>query len=105
MATRHVNLTLDASQQSLSASLSPLAPMNVHFLSIQADAGNAGVVYVGSVAQTVSSSDYGFRIEIPVSSIPAAPSIVELGGGAAIDLTQIKVKGTNNDKIHLLIVD
>ena len=67
----HYTLTLNGSAQLLSSVLpAGVAPLQAHFLSIQADPANSHVVYIGGYPQTLSSTDYGFRIEVPVSSIP-----------------------------------
>lgn len=92
----------------IAAGLNPLADANMglkehlKFCSIQARASNAAVVYVGGKLRTLTSSDYGYRIEIPVTSIPYAPTVIELGPGI-VTLGDIQVLGTTNDFIQILV--
>jgi hypothetical protein len=73
------------------------------FVSIQALGTNTGVVYVGGAypgAALSSTGAYGFRIEVPATSIPPAPTVVELGRGN-VSLEEIWVKGGNGDKVSV----
>lgn len=110
----HYTLTLTGSAQSLASVLptyvaasapSPGEQVSVSFLSLQAAGGNSGLIYVGGSGQVLTSSAYGFRMEIPISTIPSAPNIVELGGGASIRLSEWQVLGTSNDILHILVKD
>lgn len=68
-------------------------------LILHADTANANVIYVGGNAgATLSNTEYGFRIEKPVSTIPAAPSVVE---AVNTDLSDWLVLGTNGEKLHV----
>lgn len=75
------------------------------FVSLQPDSANSGVIYVGgnNHGASVSSSSYGFRLEIPVSTVPPAPFIIELAP-QTIDLSQFWVKGTSSDKLHIFML-
>lgn len=99
----HATLDLDGTSQSLAdAFVGNLG--SIKFLAMQADGANTGLIYVGGSQSTApTSSSYGFRIEIPASSIPVAPSIFEFPTGS-ISLADFNVLGTSNDKLHLLIV-
>jgi hypothetical protein len=110
---KHYSLTLSGSAQSLAAVLPTFVAgqqtgpneLSWSWLSLHAGASNSGVVYVGGQGIVVSSTVYGFRIEVPVSSVPPAPSIVELGGGGSIRLSEWQVLGTSNDILHILVKD
>lgn len=74
----------------------------LRWLSIQAGGGNAGIGYIGGNQRTVSTSDYGFRIEIPVTTIPDAPTVIEstvLGS-----LADFFIVGTINDTFKILAI-
>ncbi len=104
---RDYTLTLDANVQNLRTVL----PVNegdlIKYLSIQADAGNSGIVFVGSTERgtegALSSSKYMWRIEIPVSSIPTAPDLIEMSQNS-FSLAEWSVIGTNNDIIHIGVI-
>lgn len=97
----HFVVTLTGSAQKLGAGLSGACAHDpLKFLSIQAFANNTHVVYVGGNQTTVSSSSYGFRIEVPVTSIPYAPTVIELPA-AAVSLDDIWVIGTADEKISI----
>ena len=100
---RHFDLVLDGSVQRLSSALagSGIDEVQAKYLALSADADNSGVIYLGGWPQTVSDSSYGLRIEIPVTSIPPAPTIVELSQGVA-DLSEWQVLGTDQDVLHIL---
>lgn len=82
-------------------------------LSLQPDAANAGVIYVAGAGSGmnagsgsgVSSSKYGFRLEVPVSSIPAPPYILGEYPSGPIKLSDIWVIGTNGDKLHIFGIE
>lgn len=100
MPVRHYVLTLDGTAQKLSASgiTDP-----VKHLAIQPDTGNANIIRVGSTADVVSSSSYGFRLEAPVTGVPPAPYVFEFPSGT-ISLADISVLGTLNEKLRILAV-
>lgn len=75
----------------------------IKFISFQAVASNAGVIYIGGSNRTLTSSDYGWRIEIPVSSIPYAPTVIELTP-PAVCLADFYILGTINDKLAIFVV-
>lgn len=102
---KHYALTLNGSEQLLSSVL-PAGDetKSIRFLSLQAKASNSAVVYYGGSGQLVSSSVYMGRIEAPVTSIPAAPTIFEFTD-TVTNLAQWKVLGTNNDVLLIGILD
>lgn len=97
----HFTVTLTGSAQRLGAGLN--FSNVLAFLSIQMDPANTHVAYVGGNQATLSSSDYGYRLEIPPSSIPYAPSILEFSGGR-ISMDDFFVLGTNGEKLHILAI-
>jgi hypothetical protein len=102
MAAYHGVLTLNGSAQSLLGVIPNIG--SIKFLSLHAAGANSGLIYVGGAGtDDPTSSDYGFRIEIPVSSVPAAPNILEFPIGS-VSLADIKVIGTNNDKLHVFAI-
>jgi hypothetical protein len=69
---------------------------------------NTALIYIGS-DNTVSSTNYGVRLEIPVSTIPQAPfnpgdfsSGRGYGNKSPIKLSDIWVLGTTGDNLHIL---
>lgn len=99
----HATLDLDGTAQSLASAFDGNLG-TIKFLAMQADGSNTGIIYIGGSQSTApTSSSYGFRIEIPTTSIPAAPSIFEFPTGS-ISLADFNVLGTDSDKLHLLIV-
>lgn len=112
--TKHYVLTLTGSAQPLDSVLpfysatQPYQEPTWSFLSLQGDGGNTHVIYVGGsvvCGNALTSSNYGFRMEAPATSIPPAPNIVELpfGGGSTIKLSEFQVLGTNTEKLHVFI--
>lgn len=98
---RHHVLTLDGTVQRLD-SVVGARPGGIRTISLQPNGGNTGPVYVGSTS-SVSNSDYGVRLEAAVSTIPPAPFVLgEFPTGWA-GLAEVYVKGTNGEKLHLLI--
>lgn len=75
----------------------------IRYISIQADPGNANVMYVGGKDSTLSSTDYGWIIPIPVTSIPALPLPIAPPVGC-FGLGDIQLLGTTTQKAHLIIV-
>ena len=96
----HFLVTLTGSAQALGASIDAGV---VKGLAIQADPGNSHVVYVGGANVAVSSTNYGILIPIPVTSIPAAPTLLQFDSGF-FSLNQIYVIGTNTEKLRILVI-
>lgn len=70
---------------------------------IQPLAANTGVIYVSIGDPNVSSTDYSFRLEIPVSNIPQAPFVLELAG--QIKPSEIYLRATvNADKVSVGLI-
>lgn len=102
----HFTLTLNGSAQRLSsvcAAAGVPEDRAYRFISVQPDAGNTHVIYVGGYPRGVSSSAYGFRLEAPATSIPPAPSIIELSNFAAGTLQEWQVLGTDTEKLHIFV--
>jgi hypothetical protein len=110
---KHYALTLSGSAQSLAAVLPTYVAgqqagpneLSWSWMALQTAAANTHVVYVGGQGTVLSSSAYGFRIEAPTSTVPPAPSIVELGGGGSIRLSEWQVLGTDTEILHILVKD
>lgn len=71
---------------------------------------NAAVIYIGSTA-TMTSTDYGVRLEIPAAGVPPAPfntGDFSFGAGygnrAPIKLSDLYALGTTNDELHILAI-
>jgi hypothetical protein len=82
-------------------------PIAGRSLLLQANASNTGVLYFGgnNVGANTSSSNYGFRIEIPVTSIPSAPVVFEYPTGS-VSLDEFWVKAAvDTDKLHITVKD
>lgn len=106
---KHYTLTLTGAAQALSDVLAePVRDQDKHKplrgLSLQPDPANTGPVYVGAAG--VSATDYGVRLPAPVSSEPSAPwqPPVDAGAQGVHTLGGIYVIGTENEKLHLLVV-
>ncbi len=92
--------------------LSDVLPVNegdlLKSISLQAQADNSAVIFVGSFesqglsGRTLSSTDYGWRIEIPVTSIPTAPDIIEISN-STVCLADLAVLGTASDVLHIMV--
>lgn len=94
---QHFTVTLTGSAQVLGAGVTITG--KAKSLIIQTDAANANLVFVGAVGTTLSSSDFGYRIEIPAATIPSQPLILP---GA--DPMKVQVLGTNTQKVHVLVI-
>lgn len=76
---------------------------------IQPRGTNAGIIYIGA-DNTVSTTSYGVRLEIPVTGIPQAPfnpgefSVGGAGWGARSPnkLSNYWALGTTGDFLHIL---
>jgi len=100
----HFVLTLSGSAQILSTATSTTKIGLLKQLILQADGGNANLIYVGgtgAAVAAVSSTAYGFRIEIPVSTVPAAPTILE---AINTSLADWQVIGTSTQKLHITCI-
>jgi hypothetical protein len=93
-----LNITASATPQSL-ASAFPIGDPNatgaIRWLSLSALEGNAAVIYVG-FSPALSSTNYAFRIEIPVTLIPQAPFIIEM---PTLSLSTVWISGTQDDDV------
>ncbi len=68
----------------------------IRWLSLQPMSANAAVVYVGFAGDVLSATNYAFRLEAPVSTVPPAPFIIE---GLMISLDKVFIYGTQNEDI------
>lgn len=99
---QHRTFNLNGNVQQLQLTGIPTASLRQ--ISIQADPANAAVVYLGGEGvNDVSNTDFGVIIPIPVSTVPAAPFVLEFEDGG-IELGDYYVKGANGEKLHLLIM-
>lgn len=73
-------------------------------IEIQPLATNTGIILIGG-QETLTTSNYGVRLEIPVTSIPQAPYMITGDrSGPAPFLDDYYLKGTvNNDDVSVLI--
>ncbi len=104
----HYTLTLSGAAQSLASVVAAGESIgNIKQLILHADGANSALIYVGGMGGpgvtmgAVTSSSYGFRIEIPVTTIPAAPTILE---SINTSLGDWRVIGTLNDKLHITVI-
>ena len=104
---RDYSLTLDGTVQNLNSVLPAGEGDRLKYIAISAHATNSNLIFVGSTDRgaggALSATEYGWRIEIPVSSIPSAPDIIELGQGG-FSLAELSVLGTNTEILHILAV-
>jgi len=106
---RHYNLTMDGTIQRLSDVL----PVNegdlLKYIALSAETGNANLIFIGSfesqalAGRTLSSTDYGWRQEIPVTGIPTAPDIIEIAN-STYSLAEFVVLGTAPDVLHIITI-
>lgn len=104
---RDYSLTLDGSVQNLSDVLPANEGDLLSYIALSAHTTNSNLIFVGStdrgVGGVLSSTEYGWRIEIPVVGIPSAPDIIELGKNG-FSLAHLSVLGTNQEILHILAV-
>ena len=108
--TSHYVLTLNGAAQRLTTALGIAEDVAVSAIWFQPNAANNGIIYIGTTS-SVSSSSYGVRLEIPVSTIPSAPfnpgEFTRLPNRftSPLRLGDFWVLGTSSDKLHLLVLD
>lgn len=98
---RHHTLTMTGSAQQLSAAIADALPLPIRTISLQPYAANAAVAYVGGPG--VSSTSYGVRLEIPVTSIPPAPFVLGEFQTGWVKLEDLYVNGANGEKLSILV--
>lgn len=110
MAVAHYTLTMTGSAQRLNTALDssyqgPHANQDqpVRAITLQPHATAAGVIYVGGANATVTNTNYAFRLEIPVTSIPPAPFVLELSG-SKIWPSDFYVLGTSGDELQVGLI-
>lgn len=102
---RHYVLTLTGSAQRLSSVLADMRDdLPVRAITLQPDGGNANPIYVGGYETgALSSSNYGFRLEIGAAGVPPAPFVLD-PANAPMKLSDWYVLGTNTQKLTVLVV-
>lgn len=103
----HFTVTLNGSAQALSSFTT--VPASVALLKqiiFHADTANTHVVYVGGrgadgVSPTLTSSNFGFRLEVPVATVPPAPTFVE---AINTSLGDWQMLGTAGEKVHVTAI-
>jgi hypothetical protein len=107
MSVRDYTLTLDGTVQNLNSVLPAGEGDLLKYVALSAHTTNFNLIFVGSTERgtegALSSTKYGWRIEIPVSGIPTAPDIIELGQNG-FSLAELSVIGTNPEILHILAV-
>lgn len=101
---RHSVVNVTAVAQNLATALALVgSDSRCCFLSIQVLGGNAGIVYLGGAGDTLTAATaYGWRLEIPVSTVPSAPFFRESKTIAGVlDLADYQFIGTASDKISV----
>jgi hypothetical protein len=104
MAYTHSTITLTGAAQQLIANITPAQNIPIREISFQEDGSNGAAVFIGS-SSGVTTADYGIRIPVPVTNVPAAP--VRLGPYATsgpIKLGDFWVIGTAAQKLHVSYV-
>lgn len=109
---QHFNLTLTGAPQNLLTAATPATGTSVaaqtanrplRAIHLQAAGANSGAIFVGDDAQ-VSSTDYGVRIPVPATSVPAAPFSFGDFESGPLKLQDVWVIGTGDDVLHILTV-
>lgn len=102
---RHYSLTVTTSPQNLDTVLSGARDAPLRTITLEANSANTSRVFVGGRNTTVASTSYAFSIPIPVSSVPAAPLILESSAGKALYLGQFAVIGAaTNDILRIGVI-
>jgi hypothetical protein len=97
---RHGKITVTTSAQSLSNTTNLGANRPVRFLSVQPGSANSGRLFFGGPG--VTTTDFGFAMEIPVTSIPSAPMIItDAIAAPGLLVGDLYVVGTNNDIVRV----
>ena len=100
---RHYVLTLDGTAQQLSSVLAPDDQQTrrpFRLLLFSALAANSNPIFVGG-PDTVSATDYGFRINAPPANLPEAPTPWGPFESGPAKLEEIFVIGTDTEVLHI----
>ncbi len=111
---KHLTLTLTGVVQTLSDAYAAVAGVTAdqagaadiacQAIILQADAGNANLVFIGGAGDgTLTTSVFGFQLAIPVTNIPSVPLVLPAYNGP-LRASDIKVLGTNAQKLHALLI-
>jgi hypothetical protein len=102
---RHGVLTLSGSVQLLS-DITGIGNVRITRLSLTAGAANAGIVYIGGATSVgnlaVSTTVFGEKLPIPVSSVSPPPNVHE-GLAGKHRTSEFAVIGTANDTVAVLV--
>lgn len=103
MITQHV-ITLNGNSQNLltALSLSTDSDPLCYAIIMQPKGTNAGVIYVG--CGTVSDTACIWRLEAGASGVPPAPFILGEMSVPRIRLSELSVKGANNEVLFLGLI-
>lgn len=110
MTSKHYVLTLNGSAQQLSSVLGGDADDAKAAIWIQPRGTNVNLIYVGT-SNSVTSTNYGIRLEVPVSGVPQAPfNFGEFAGNlelfrSPLKMSQFWVFGTNGEFLHILTIN
>ena len=100
---RRYVLTLNGTAQQLSSVLAADNQLNrrpFRQIAFSARAANSNPIFIGG-PDTVSATDYGFRVNTPVMSVPDAPIIWGAYDSGPIKLEEIFVIGTDAEILHI----
>lgn len=103
MAYQHLTVTLTGAAQQLIANITATQNIPIREITFQEDGSNGNAVFIGGA--TVTTADYGIRIPVPVTNVPAAP--VKLGPYAwsgPMKLGDFWIIGTAGQKLHVSYV-
>lgn len=100
-------LTLNAAAQRLSdiygagTPVGGAADISYSQVFLQPDGGNANPIFIGD-DNTVSSTNYGMRLEKASAGVPPAPFTLGPFEAGGVKLSQIWVIGTNTEKLRVV---
>ena len=105
MAMDHFIVTPGTTGTTIRAMISSTIQVsNCRQVFIQAARGNSGIILGGGSRSVLSTTNYGFEIPIPVTTIPAAPFPIE-ASNAIVSLADIKLLCANTtDKATITVV-
>lgn len=103
----HRTLTLTGSVQTLLAAMSDTTIGGAddpacQAIILQPDGANAGVVYVGGDGDTITSSEHGFSLPAGTAGVPPSPFVLPIS--TVLRPSQVKVLGTNTQKLHITLI-
>lgn len=109
MPCPHYTLTLTGTPQRLSDALgsgytTPRSSRDVLVTAfvVQPGPANTGPIVFGG-SDTLTTTDYGWRVEAANATIPPAPFVLELGG-RIVRPSDMFVRGTAGEKLHFQLI-